>query len=309
MGNFGSKKNSQTRSKINNIQYKYINGRKYYDEEIANDLTPIDIEEIDRAQSEHYTFKHMFGGNISAPVEEYLSSGCKVLDVGCGSGIWILELATENPKSHFFGVDLSPIFPDQIKPANTTFIQTNILHGLPFEDNEFDYVHIGHMCLALTEEQWQNIIPELIRVTKPSCYIEFSETDIICSSAGPIYTKIIDSLKQYITSSGLNPKGAKLISNWIKKHSPNQLININEVIKKQPLGLWGGELGKLNSENFLEFFKMMAPRLCKYLNITQDEYLKLLNNCKDYEWDQYKPRMNYIRVWAMKVGNGNEIHN
>ncbi|CAG8737156.1 21361_t:CDS:2, partial [Rhizophagus irregularis] len=138
-------------------------------------------------------------------------------------------------------------------------------------------------------------------VTKPSCYIEFSETDIICSSAGPIYTKIIDSLKQYITSSGLNPKGAKLISNWIKKHSPNQLININEVIKKQPLGLWGGELGKLNSENFLEFFKMMAPRLCKYLNITQDEYLKLLNNCKDYEWDQYKPRMNYIRVWAMKV--------
>lgn len=82
MGNFGSKKNSQTRSKINNIQYKYINGRKYYDEEIANDLTPIDIEEIDRAQSEHYTFKHMFGGNISAPVEEYLSSGCKVLDVG-----------------------------------------------------------------------------------------------------------------------------------------------------------------------------------------------------------------------------------
>ena len=86
----------------------------------------------------------------------------------CGSGIWILELATENPKSRFVGIDLSPIFPDQIKPANTSFIQTNILHGLPFDDDEFDYVHIGHMSLALTEEQWQNIV---VRFLNDSLYL------------------------------------------------------------------------------------------------------------------------------------------
>ena len=65
------------------------------------------------------------------------------------------------------------------------------------------------------------------------------------------------------------------------------------------------ELVNTNDENSFEFFKMMAPSLCKYLNITQDEYLKSLKNCKDFEWDQYKSRTNFIRVWAMKVGNQN----
>jgi len=117
---------------------------------------------------------------------------------------------------------------------------------------------------------------------------------------------MMNSLQRYIVSSGLNPRGANLFSQWFKKSFPNQLLNINELTKKQPLGSWGGELGKLNHENFLEFFKMMSPRLCKYLNITQDEYSKLLNNCKDFEWDQYKTRMHFIRVWAMKVDKGIE---
>jgi hypothetical protein len=81
MGNSASKKKSSLSSYIN-VQYKYINGRKYYNEEIANDLTPIDIEEVDRTQVQHYTIKHIFGGNVSAPVKKCLSSGCKVLDVG-----------------------------------------------------------------------------------------------------------------------------------------------------------------------------------------------------------------------------------
>ena len=84
MGSSASKKKS-SRSQISSStpsKYKYVNGRRYYNEEVANDLIPIDIEEVDRAQVQHYTFKHMFGGNASAPVEKCLSSGCKVLDVG-----------------------------------------------------------------------------------------------------------------------------------------------------------------------------------------------------------------------------------
>jgi ubiquinone/menaquinone biosynthesis C-methylase UbiE len=41
-----------------------------------------------------------------------------------------------------------------IFPANTQFIQANILDGLPFENNEFDFVYIRALGLSFSETQW-----------------------------------------------------------------------------------------------------------------------------------------------------------
>lgn len=81
-------------------------------------------------------------GNFSAPVEELLEKGIKVLDVGCGSGRWILEMARDFPNSTFIGVDVSNVFPSPDKiPSNASFVEGNVLHGLPFADDTFDYVY------------------------------------------------------------------------------------------------------------------------------------------------------------------------
>ncbi|RHZ81971.1 hypothetical protein Glove_115g24 [Diversispora epigaea] len=89
MGNKKSKldkKNTKNQKKPSSQKekYQYISGRKYHNEE---------------------------------------KNGCKVLDLGCGIGIW------------------EPICPSEIKPVNAEFVKSNILKGLPFKDNEFDYVH------------------------------------------------------------------------------------------------------------------------------------------------------------------------
>lgn len=43
----------------------------------------------------------MFQWNFISPVHESFSSGekLKVLDIGCGPGTWIMEMATEYPNS------------------------------------------------------------------------------------------------------------------------------------------------------------------------------------------------------------------
>jgi ubiquinone/menaquinone biosynthesis C-methylase UbiE len=69
-----------------------------------------------------------------------LRKGSKILDVGCGPGTWSMEIAGEYPKSTVIGIDMTPLFPREIKPSNCAFYQCNLLNKLPFEDSSFDYV-------------------------------------------------------------------------------------------------------------------------------------------------------------------------
>ncbi|CAG8748121.1 5675_t:CDS:2, partial [Cetraspora pellucida] len=120
--------------------FRYIDGRRYHNDENSKYPLPNDDEEINRLQSQHYLFRHAWGKNYSSPVEEILrAGGACVLDVGCGPATWILEMASEYTSSSFTGIDISPVFPSNIKPRNVEFYQMNVLDGLPFEDNTFDF--------------------------------------------------------------------------------------------------------------------------------------------------------------------------
>jgi len=79
--------------------------------------------------------------------------------------------------SEFYGVDKYPFFPHTIKPVNTSFIIGNITRGLPFKDDEFDLVFIRSLRLDLKEKDWDFVIKESLRITKPSGWIEVCELD------------------------------------------------------------------------------------------------------------------------------------
>jgi len=109
-----------------------------------------------------------------------------------------MQCAEKFPWSNFTGIDISPIFPKmtEIKLINVTFLQFNILDGLPFDDNTFDFVHMRHLILAFTEKQWQDqVLKELIRVCKPGGWIELVEQDYAYLNEGPIFKKVNDASK------------------------------------------------------------------------------------------------------------------
>ena len=61
---------------------------------------------------------------------------------------------------------------------NVAFFQANILTGLPFADDTFDYVTCRFKMFAFTTRQWQVAVREMCRVCKLGGYIEFMEKDI-----------------------------------------------------------------------------------------------------------------------------------
>src|SRR4051794_26762321 len=97
--------------------------------------------------------------------------------IRCGNGSWTLDMATEYKKAKFTALDILPIFPREIRPKNVNFVLGNILKGLDFESDTFDYVFMRCMKAAISNDDWPKVIRELLRILKPNGWLELCEID------------------------------------------------------------------------------------------------------------------------------------
>ncbi|KAI8338553.1 S-adenosyl-L-methionine-dependent methyltransferase [Chlamydoabsidia padenii] len=156
-----------------------IGGRAFHNTDSSYWL-PNDDVEIERLNSQHFAIKSLFNGNFSAKVRDYVSLDdhkTRILDCGCGPGTWIMDVATENPNCHYFGIDISDVFPKGDLPSNVHFQTGDVLKGLPFDDNTFDFISLRLLILAFQVDEWSVALKELYRVLKPGGVIESKECD------------------------------------------------------------------------------------------------------------------------------------
>lgn len=85
-------------------------------------------------------------------------------------------MAVEYPEFKFIGLDMADMFPTTIRPENVKFQLHNILHGLPFHDNTFDFVNMRIMLTAFLIDEWPFVIKEIYRVLKPGGFVELMES-------------------------------------------------------------------------------------------------------------------------------------
>ncbi|RIB11505.1 S-adenosyl-L-methionine-dependent methyltransferase [Gigaspora rosea] len=119
-------------------EFKFHDGRRYHNVESSVYPMPNDENEQDRLHFQHFLMRYLMQNNFSAPINHILTTpGAKILDVGCGAGSWSFDMATTYPNIEIYGLDISPLQPTKTKPKNFTFVKSNILEGIPFEDNTF----------------------------------------------------------------------------------------------------------------------------------------------------------------------------
>ncbi|KAI8355098.1 S-adenosyl-L-methionine-dependent methyltransferase [Choanephora cucurbitarum] len=168
---------------------------------------PNDNEEMDRLVGQHFAVKSLFEGNIRESILKGLDMENKpamVLDVGCGPGTWIMDVATRYPQSEFIGIDLCDVFPNRIRPPNVTFQVGNVLESLPFPDNTFDFVNMRLFVIAFKTHEWPQALKEVYRVLKPGGYVQMIECGML--ERGSEYVKFIGGIfKEFIENRGQEP--------------------------------------------------------------------------------------------------------
>ncbi|CAG8439492.1 12744_t:CDS:2 [Funneliformis mosseae] len=276
-------------------------------ENVQNEAAPLKyylpnfISDTDIMVILHFLDRYLFQSNFNAPIEELLLDGkFKVLDVCCGAGTWLLDMASVYKSSNFFGIDLCSVFPTEIKPHNVEFVQGDILEGLPFEDNTFDFVHQGNMVEIFTLGQWRFITMELIRVCKPGGYIEFTEPEL-GNNPGPILSKFYDALIKLSESRNVKIRMYENLINILD--SIPMVQNVESEIKSTILGSKrGGNAGHEYLEVHNGYFLNvpMPETMCKFMGLTEEQYFEMFYEAKKEVLDGIAPECEVYRIWCQK---------
>ncbi|KIK93374.1 hypothetical protein PAXRUDRAFT_517629 [Paxillus rubicundulus Ve08.2h10] len=161
---------------------------------------------------------HAFGSDLTSPslaTSPQNPIPTRVLDIGCGTGTWILECARVWKDCHFVGLDIVPLHPDlrHMSPdlaKRVTWVQANFLEELPFQNEEFDFVHVKRIARGVPEDKWDDLFQEITRVMKSGAAFEIIEEDLMFPGKPPDIDVISDA--RSISSSCTGQQGARTVS-------------------------------------------------------------------------------------------------
>ncbi len=175
---------------------------------------PIDeVVETNPLDYLHFLLRNLFQDSIMAPLR---GAPLAVLDVGCGTGRWAAEIGEQFPDANVIGVDTDSTLlgTTTTMPENFSFTQADILTGLPFPEQGFDYVHQRMLMFDMPQAAWPRVVSELARVTSQGGWVELVEGSMM--SGGPAMRQMSDWMMAYYARQGINPDYATQLDTMLE---------------------------------------------------------------------------------------------
>jgi SAM-dependent methyltransferase len=105
-----------------------------------------------------------------------------IVDLGCGPGGWVLDVAFALPDAEVEGVDVSRTMVDYANARartqqlpNASFGVMDLTQPLEFPDASFDLVNERYLGAVLKREAWPSFLSECTRVLRPGGILRLTE--------------------------------------------------------------------------------------------------------------------------------------
>lgn len=224
---------------------KNINGRPFSNLNAHYPLpSVVDRNETMRLNRQGLGFKIAMDGLYFCPdvVERLLypkdGEVQKVLDVGCGTGMWAVDMAQRFPHVSVLGIDLSPRTPNPASdPPNVQFQVYDINNGMEQFYGQFDVIQMR--CVAGGIKDIHDTLTPLLLSLKPGGFITIIDGDRLLNEDRSRYLemKAIDG-DENVTPSATDA------GSWFQRLSFEMF-----------------EASKINGINFTRFYELLDSKI------------------------------------------------
>ncbi|KAJ3067964.1 hypothetical protein HDU98_008870 [Podochytrium sp. JEL0797] len=283
--------------------------RTYHAIEESAYILPNDEREQDRLELQSTILAMAFGHFAVSPAARALikTPNVKVLDIGCANGAWMDSLFTYEGglDCEYHGVDISEDTHTWMPVSGAKFKKANVLERLPYDDNEFDYVHMRLLIGGIPKSKWVQAIQELLRVTKPGGCIELCEMDGLSLNDGPASKAINDPAVAATVNRGLDLYIGSHLKGYVTTAGEGTVIDIESKTVSVPLG-WNGKIGEMALRNGAQVFVAMGGWMCRVLGVQKEEWDAMVGKAAK-EWPETKAYVNYT-AWRSEDAEGDRTY-
>jgi len=154
------------------LRFREENGRTYHSYGSTEHWGSVDEDALYQQDISHHFWTLMINQNLYlAPVK----NPQRILDLGCGTGIWVIDVAEKHPEADVKGIDLAPIQPAWV-PPNARFEMDDFNLDQWDIDNKYDLIHERELLGSIRD--LTKFYEQCFRALKPGGWIDCTEPHI-----------------------------------------------------------------------------------------------------------------------------------
>ncbi|HLZ58820.1 MAG TPA: class I SAM-dependent methyltransferase [Ktedonosporobacter sp.] len=235
-------------------------------------------EELQRLHLQDQLVTVVLGGSL--PEQADPTQFRRVLDMACGTGGWLIELAHTFPEiSQLIGVDSSKRMISfahaqaearQVS-ARVEFRLMDAFSLFAFSDDLFDLANLRFALSFLRTWEWPQVLRELRRVTRGGGIIRLTEADLPDQSTSPALLQLCSLLAQAYNQAWkyFRPQARGVAADLAGLLEQQGLHNVQTRISRPEIQS-GTVAGQLFFEDMRSLFRTNVPFLQKWTRVPEN---------------------------------------
>ena len=233
-----------------------------------------------------------------------------ILDISCGPGGWVLDVAHVYPEKRVVGIDISTLMIEYARYQayiqslnNVSFKVMNALETLDFPDNSFDFVNARFISGFMPPAVWPQFMQECLRIIRPGRVIRLTEPEYPlsnspgCEKLGGWLTKAMQLAGQSFSPDGRHVGITPFLGRFLRDTGYQDIQKAAYVLDSSI----GTEDHLSQYQNTRVFLKLLQPFLIKMGVTTQEEVDRLYEQAlTEMTSADYCSLWYFLSVWGVK---------
>lgn len=231
-----------------------------------------------------------------------------ILDIACGPGGWVLDVAFEDPSIQVMGIDVSNIMIEYARAQawtqglnNASFRVMDALKPLDFPDASFDLVNARFIFAFMPPAAWHSLMHECARIVRPGGIIRLTETEwnltnsLAYETLHAMATRALKKAGKSFSPDGRNVGITPMLGQFLQEAHCESIQHAAYALDLSA----GTEAHGSLYQNVMAFFRLIEPFLLNTQITTQEEFEELYNRMlAEVLSDSFRAISFILTVWG-----------